>query len=236
MEVSIIMTAYNQERYIERAVRSALDQTYDHEKYEIVVVDDSSTDKTGKILKSFGKAIKMITLKKNTGISYARNKAILESLGRYVVCVDADDYIANDLVYIERLFLKENCRIDAVSCDYLTVDNGERITGRKDASQFPIACGIMFQKDKLIDIGLYDEKFLVMEDLDLRKRCLEKYNIYNIPLPLYRYRGHDRNITKKAKLVKKYLNKVYKKHKIKNIERYLKKSRRVKKVLQKCSL
>lgn len=234
MEVSIIIPAHNQEHYIGRSVRSALAQKFDKDKYEVIVINDGSTDKTEKILKSFKDQIKIITFKKNKGLSCARNTGIRESLGRYIICLDADDYISNDLVYIERLFLMNNHNIDAVSCDYYIVDNSENIIERRDAAKIPIACGIMFYKDKLMDIGLYDEKFLVMEDMDLRKRYLEKFNIYNIPLPLYRYRDHDRNITKKLDHIKHYLGKLHKKHKIKDMENHLRTSKNLKELLKKC--
>lgn len=59
----------------------------------------------------------------------------------------------------------------------------------------PIACGIMFRVEHVIDIGLYDEDFLSREDEDLRLRFLKKYQIERIKLPLYRYRKHENNMT-----------------------------------------
>lgn len=65
-----------------------------------------------------------------------------------------------------------------------------------NSTEQPIACGIMFRKDFLYNIGLYDEAFRAREEEDLRLRWREKYNIYNIILPLYRYRMHQTNLTK----------------------------------------
>jgi hypothetical protein len=81
-----------------------------------------------------------------------------------------------------------------------------------NAEEAPIACGIMFRKDFLHHIGLYDETFKAREDEDLRIRWKKKYNIYNIILPLYRYRMHDNNLTKNEEEMGKYKQKLEDKH------------------------
>jgi len=70
----------------------------------------------------------------------------------------------------------------------------------------------MFRKDFLYNIGLYDEGFRAREEEDLRIRWNEKYNIYNIILPLYRYRMHDNNLTKNADEMDKHLEMLQSKH------------------------
>ena len=68
----------------------------------------------------------------------------------------------------------------------------------------PIACGIMFRIEKLIDIGLYDDKFLSREEEDLRYRFLQRYSLTQVQLPLYRYRRHGQNMTDDQKTMEKY--------------------------------
>lgn len=204
MKVSIIITTYNAEKYISRAIRSCIEQSMTKNDYEIIVVDDGSTDNTNYILESFGDWIQVISLGENKGLPYAANIGIKNALSRFVVRVDADDFIHEDLLKTGYLYMSLNNDIDAVSCDYYIIDDKENIIERRSANQSPIACGIMFRKDHLINIGLYDEKFLLMEDEDLRIRFLKKYSIYNIPLPLYRYRMHDNNSTKNAGEMNKY--------------------------------
>ena len=92
--------------------------------------------------------------------------------------------------------------------DYIIVNDDEIHLNRISGSSDPIACGVMFKKDVLIDIGLYDEKSLLAEDMDLRFRLLEKYKIGHIELPLYRYRKHLENITNDKELYEKYKRKV----------------------------
>lgn len=109
--------------------------------------------------------------------------------------LDADDYLHADTLKVQSLFLDENHTLDAVAIDYYLVDEKENHNEWVSVDEKPIACGIMFRKDLLIEIGLYDESFKAREEEDLRIRFLEKFNIHRIPLPLYRYRRHDHNMT-----------------------------------------
>ena len=192
---SIIITTFNYGRYIERAIRSCLDQSMSKHKYEIIVVDDASTDNTQQILNNYKEEIRIITFTENKGLAAARNEGVRKARGQYVVFLDADDYIHHDLLKIQSLYLEENHQLEAVSIDYYLVDEKENNREWVKSEEKPIACGIMFRKDLLIEIGLYDEQFRAREEEDLRIRFLQKFSIYPIPLPLYRYRRHDNNLT-----------------------------------------
>jgi len=211
--VSVIITAYNYDRYIERCLRSVLDQSLPKSQYEIIVVNDGSTDKTKEVLDNYTDVARIFHLEKNRGLSYARNFGIKKARGMFVVFVDADDYIQHDMLLIQKTFLTENNKLDAVSVDYYLVDERGTHIEHVNAEEKPIACGIMFRKDFLYDVGLYDESFRAREDEDLRIRFLKKYKIYNIILPLYRYRMHDSNLTKDQQKMDEHLNKLIKKHK-----------------------
>ncbi len=210
--VSIIITAYNYDKYIERAIRSCLDQSMDKKQYEIIVVNDASTDRTKQILENYTNEVKVFNMEKNIGLSAARNFGIKKAKGQFVIFLDADDYIQKDLLYIQNLFLSENNSLDAVSVDYYLVNERGTHVEHVNSETKPIACGIMFRKDLLFNIGLYDESFRAREEEDLRIRFLNKYSIYNIILPLYRYRMHDNNLTKNKTEMAKYKKKLSKKH------------------------
>ncbi len=212
MKVSVIVATYNCERYIGRAIRSLINQSLPKTDYEIIVVDDGSTDHTRQVLESFGEWIKVISLSEHKGLPYACNEGVKKALGFLVVRVDADDYVHEDFLKTEHLFLSLNSDFDAVACDYYLVDEHENHIARKNCDTDPIACGIMFKKDNLVEIGLYDENFLRLEDADLRIRYLQKYKIHRIELPLYRYRRHKSNITSDKKSMQYYQNMLDEKH------------------------
>jgi glycosyltransferase involved in cell wall biosynthesis len=193
--ISVIVAAHNEERYIGRCLRSLLAQTFPRTKFDIIVVDDGSTDRTAAVLKTFGNDVKVLRNDENIGLPASLNRAISSTHSKFVVRVDADDFVNASFLEILHLFLTENPRMDAVACDYLLVDDREEVLARCDAMKEPIACGIMFRTEQLIDIGLYDESFLRHEDRDLRLRFLDRYLIHQVALPLYRYRRHEENIT-----------------------------------------
>lgn len=212
MVVSIIITAYNYEKYIERAIRSCLDQSLSKDQYEVIVVNDGSTDNTHIILENYDTEVRVFNLKENVGLSAARNYGVKKALGQFIIFLDADDYIQRDLLLVQKTFLAENNTLDAVSVNYYLVDERGTHTEHVNSEEKPIACGIMFRKDLLIDIGLYDESFRAREEEDLRIRFLKKYSIYNIILPLYRYRMHENNLTKNKSEMDKYQQELAKKH------------------------
>ncbi len=213
--VSVIIPTFNQEKYLGRCLRSLMNQSMHRSDYEIIVVNDGSKDKTKFAANLFKEEIKLINNKKNMGLPYSINKGILSAKGRFVVRVDSDDYVNKEFLNIPYNFLSSNVEIDAVSCDYLIVDDKEKVIKRENSNKKPIGCGIMFRLEQLLELGLYDKKFLVHEDKDLRYRFLKKFKIYRIPLPLYRYRKHQKNITNNLSKMKKHLKQFKKKHKIK---------------------
>ena len=99
-----------------------------------------------------------------------------------------------------------------MACDYLLVDKDENVLERVNCFEKPIGCGILFRKDKLLKIGLYDEEFLYHEDKELRFRFEKENKITRLSLPLYRYRRHEDNITNNKFLMDKYNNQLIKKH------------------------
>jgi glycosyltransferase involved in cell wall biosynthesis len=210
--VSLIITTFNYAQYVERAIRSALDQSLASNQFEVIVVNDASTDETASILENYTNDVRIYNLESNLGLSGARNFGIKKAKGQFIVFLDADDYLHKETLRVQKLFLEENNSLDAVSVDYYVVDERGKHIEHVRATDKPIACGIMFRKDFLYNIGLYDEGFRAREEEDLRIRWNEKYNIYNVILPLYRYRMHDNNLTKNAGEMDKHLEMLQNKH------------------------
>lgn len=210
--VSLIITTYNYAQYVERAIRSALDQSLSKDQYEVIVVNDCSTDHTQEVLSNYENQVRVFNLEQNLGLAGARNFGIKKAKGQFIIFLDADDYMHRDTLRVQKLFLEENNALDAVSVDYYLVDERGKHLSHVNSNEQPIACGIMFRKDFLYNIGLYDESFRAREEEDLRMRWQEKYNIYNIILPLYRYRMHQNNLTKNQDEMDKHQELLNSKH------------------------
>lgn len=195
IKVSVIIPVFNQEKYIGRCLRSILSQSFEEIFYEVIVIDDGSSDYSIKILEAFSDKIKIIKHKKNLGLPSALNSGIKNARGKYIVRLDSDDYVNFDYLNILYLFIEYN-NFDAVGCDYYLVNDNEEILEKRNCLEYPIGCGIIFRVDQLIDIGMYDKNFLINEEVELRKRFEKKYSVERVPLPLYRYRQHLSNMTK----------------------------------------
>lgn len=197
MEISVIVTNFNYGRFLSRCIRSIINQSYNRKEYEIIVIDDCSSDNSRGVMDSFGGYIKPIYNNKNMGLAASCNKAIRSALGKYIVRVDADDYVTTDFLKVHQLFLSNNKGdMNSTSCDYYEVDLNENVLIRRSGVTFPIACATMYRLDDIIDIGLYDES-LPREDEEFRNRFLKSgRNVYNIPIPMYRYSQHKLSVTK----------------------------------------
>jgi glycosyltransferase involved in cell wall biosynthesis len=197
MEISVVITNYNYGRYVARAIRSALNQSFNPQEYEVLVVDDCSTDSSKSVIAHFDGKVRAIYNEMNLGLAASCNLAIQQARGTYIVRLDADDYVSKDWLLVLHAFLANNKgEMDAVCSDYLEVDTKEQTLRRKSGMTWPIACGMLFRTDDFLQLGGYNES-LPREDFDFRERLIRnRKQIYNIPVPLYRYTQHNESMTK----------------------------------------
>ena len=197
IKVSICIPSYNRAKYLGRCLRSIIDQSFPRKYYEIILVDDGSTDDTSSIVKAFQDEIIFIKNKKRLGLPKSLNKGINISKGKYFLRLDSDDYVNKDFIYFLYKFIEHNKEYNAASCDYFVVDNLEKVIKKVNCEKFPIGCGIIFKTDDLKKVGKYNEKIKIFEDKDLIEK-LKKINfkIIRVAIPLYRYRKHSSNLTK----------------------------------------
>lgn len=212
MEISVIVTSYNYDLYIETCLRSLINQSFNKEKYEIIVVDDCSTDNTKKIFDYFKdiKNVRIFRNKKNLGVAESSNIGIRAALGKYIVRVDADDYVNEEFLYQLHLFYRYNSQAFGVACDYIYVNNNGNKLKRVSAKEVPVSCGIMYSKDKLVKNGLYKRSWRHREEEELRKRIGKDYKIEYLSMPLYRYRMHKSNKTKQLNNMRSFKEKLSK--------------------------
>lgn len=143
-KISIVIPVYNSEKYLERCINSALNQTY--KNLEIILVNDGSKDKSLNICKGFQNTDNRVVIidKLNAGVWNARYDGIKESHGSYIAFMDSDDYIEED--YIEKLYNKaKNNDYDIVVCGFKRIDNN---TNKIYSNEMNTFGDLVIQKDK----------------------------------------------------------------------------------------
>lgn len=193
-EISVAVAAYNESRFIDRCLRSLANQTLEV-GFEVVMVDDGSSDDTVSIAERFVELMRLRVFRngENRGIGATAARAVAESHGRFIVRVDADDYVSRDFLHVLHLALTSRDAPPAVRCDYLLVDDREHVIARADSRLDPIACGVMMSRESMASVGLYKPELRLGEDVEFENRYTAKFDIGHVPIPLYRYRRHGSN-------------------------------------------
>ena len=190
-EVTVIIPTYNRAQRVCRAVSSVLDQTFTD--FEIIVIDDASTDDTGERLEEFGNRIKVIRHPENKGVSAARNSGLKKAKGEYISLLDSDDYWMADKLRVQVDFFKENPDAVISQAREMWIRNGKHVNPAKKHLKpsgdifipslklcLVSPSAVMFKKSLLDEIGMFDEEFPVCEDYDLWLRIAYKYPVYLI--------------------------------------------------------
>ena len=190
-EVSVIIPTYNRAKKACRAVSSVLDQTF--KDFEIIVIDDASTDDTIEKLKEFDNRIQVIRHSDNRGVSSARNSGINKAKGKYIALLDSDDYWLPEKLRVQTDFFNKNPDAVILQARELWIRKGKRVNPAqkhlKPSGDIFIPSlklclvspsAVMFKKSLLNEVGMFDEEFPVCEDYDLWLRIAYKYPVYLI--------------------------------------------------------
>jgi len=217
-KITIAILNYNREEFLDRSIRSCINQEYFNKEIEILIIDDASTDNSEKVIKYFKKNylcdLNYIKLNKNYGPGYCSNLAVKKSKGEFFIRVDSDDYIGRLAVESMSNILINNSSIAYTYGDLVKINNkGAKIEILKlDSKQKKLnhGAGIMFRKNIIKFVGNYNKNLRQAEDYDLIKRIDNKFKSFYLPIPFYRYYIHGRNITsikERNKIIKK-INKI----------------------------
>ena len=180
--VSVIIPAYNAEEYLGRCLDSII--TQDYQDLEIIVIDDCSQDNTKKIIDSYFKKdsrVKPIFLKKNSGVSVARNKGLDRYTGDYVLFVDSDDYLLPGAI-TKLVNAAEQYKADYVDCANIasiTMNDKEKTFTEGKVPKNVLVMGSIEDNPKIVGMGIYVKGKLFDSDLigntrfDDTLRCYE---------------------------------------------------------------
>lgn len=198
--VSVIIAAYNSEKYIERALESVFSQTLPSQQYEVVAVNDGSTDSTLEILQRYEPRIRVIS-QSNKGVAGAYNRGIREAKGDYLVRLDADDYFAREILSATLDSLEKTPECHCVYTDRYEITAGDNHRVRVSVGENNIfdmvGCGIMFRKEVFDRVGLYRD--LLFEEYDFMLRFFDHgFKGCYLAQPLYYYFRHEQGMTSQA--------------------------------------
>jgi len=196
--VSVIIPTYNRAWILLEAVESVLSQTY--ENYELIVVDDGSTDNTRLLLKSFQDIC--VVSQENRGVSAARNRGIEAAVGDYLAFLDSDDLWLPEKLDSQMEFFKTHPKAMICQTQEIWIRNGKRINPkerhRKASGMFferslelclvsPSA--VVIKRDLLKDVGRFDEDLPACEDYDLWLRIGAQYPVFLVDKALVIKKG-----------------------------------------------
>ena len=205
--VSVIIPTYNRASFLPNAITSILHQTY--EDYEVIVIDDGSTDETPRVLKQFEGKIKVL-FQKNRGASAARNLGIQEADGNYISFLDSDDQWTRKKLQIQIQRIQEDPDIKICYTDEIWIRNGVRVNQKKRHRKYdgwfidkmlPLCLispsSVLIHREIFDTVGMFDEGLPVCEDYDLWLRINVRYPITFIPEPLIiKFGGHEDQLSR----------------------------------------
>ena len=204
-KVSIIITAHNYGKYLPVALDSALNQNFND--FEVIVVNDGSTDHTSDILANYAnhEKVKILTLD-GIGLAAASNRGIQASSGEYIIRLDADDYFDENMLLVEATYLDNYPSVGLVFCDYYRINaHGEIIDAVRRAKvndevelldRPALAAGAMYRRKCYDSIGGYNEEIRYQEDYDFWIKFIEKFQVRNVSVPLMYYRQHRSSMSR----------------------------------------
>lgn len=205
--ISVIMSTYNEEKYIETSLKSLLNQTF--EDFEIIIVDDASTDSTRKLIQGLeDERIHLICNEENQGLTKNLNKALKYAKGKYIARMDGDDIALPKRFEKQYKYMEKHSDTMLVSCYtksfgdsnlvFVLPDHSENLKVRMLVRPVYAHPGFMMRKD-LIEAGYqYNEEYQTAQDYEFASRVAQEYKIGLVPEVLLLYRVHKKQISAKA--------------------------------------
>ncbi len=206
--VSIVVPTYNRAERLGQTLRSVFNQTC--QDFELIVVDDGSTDDTQKVVNSFPR-VQYISKQENHGVSRARNEGLALAKGRYICFLDSDDLWDEKKLQIQVQWMGDNPNCQVCYTDEIWIRKGVRVNQmnkhRKYSGDIFRHClplcivspsSAMLRAELFDEIGNFDESLPACEDYDLWLRIAEKYPFHFIEEPLIiKQGGHADQLSRK---------------------------------------
>lgn len=203
-KITVYVTNHNYGRFIKQAVESILNQT--EQDFEIIIIDDGSTDNSREIITSFEKDPRIRTVFQNRkGLTVSNNIALGLARGRYIMRLDADDYLDSNALQLLSSTLDNDPEIGLVFGDWYLVDADGNVIGIERRHDFDKevklldepahgAC-TLFRVEALRHLDGYDETLSRQDGYELWLRFIDEYKVKSLNIPIFYYRRHGENLT-----------------------------------------
>ncbi len=215
MKISVIIPTFNRLDLLKRAIESVLNQSI--KPYDIIVVDDGSTDDTSEMIQQKYKSINLIQ-QKNSGVSAARNNGIKNAQGDWIALLDSDDEWKKNKLEEQVNSLIDNPRYEFCHTNEIWIRNGIRVNQKKRHKKYGgfifdkcldicriSPSSVLFNKNILNHVGWFDEELPVCEDYDLWLRITADYEILFIDKPLIvKYGGHNDQLSQSVEAIERF--------------------------------
>lgn len=208
--VSVLMSVYNAEKYLNEAIQSVLTQTY--ENFEFIIVDDGSEDNSLSIINQIkDERIRLIVNEKNKGLIYSLNKGLEAAVGKYIIRMDADDISDPERFDTQIRYMEKHPEIGISGTAYQSFGEGfvsqtrvlesDPLQNQANLMFFPVLAhpSVIMRKSVLDENNLrYREEFKNAEDYGLWVEASNFTKISNVKKKLLNYRILDKSITRQA--------------------------------------
>jgi glycosyltransferase involved in cell wall biosynthesis len=202
--VTVYITNYNYGMFIRKAIDSILNQSL--KDIELIIIDDGSTDDSKDIIEEYADlAIVSIIYQKNRGLNITNNVALKASKGKYIVRLDADDYMELDALEKMANALENDNVLGLIFPNYYIVDADGNELSEIKRHDFDKEVNILDQPahgactmiriDFLRQVGGYDESYTCQDGYELWVKFINKFKVTNINETLFSYRRHNNNLT-----------------------------------------
>ncbi|ADI85775.2 glycosyltransferase [Geobacter sulfurreducens] len=208
IQISILIPTYNRSRFLADAISSSLAQSY--ENFEIVVVDDGSTDNTPEIVRGFNESKLRYIIKEHSGAPATRNRCIAEARGEFILWLDSDDVLMPDTLDRYVSMLQQVPDADVLYGNLVITDeqlrpqrslmyedwygrNSELLARMVHENLIPNP-GTLIRKNCFERIGLYDETFRRAHDYQWWSRLIKAANFKHVDTTVLKWRWHESNL------------------------------------------
>ena len=202
--ISVYITNHNYEKYIRQAIESVLHQTF--QGFELIIIDDGSTDNSRSIIEEYKDHEKIqIIFQQNKGLNVTNNIALRAAKGKYIMRLDADDYLDHNALLVMSSLLDQNPELGMVFPDYYLVDEANNILGLEKRHDFTKevelldqpahgAC-TMIRRESLLELDGYSEDYTCQDGYELWIKFIKSFPVRNVGTALFYYRRHGANLT-----------------------------------------